>query len=209
MDVREHLRQGIHRFQTEIYPERRETYLEAVSKPQEPHTLIITCADSRIDPELITQSGPGELFVMRNIGNLVPPYGEMIGGVSSVIEYAVSALKVKHLVICGHSDCGAMKAMLKPESTDKMPTVRRWLRNAEAALSVTREIAPEANMLPQLTEQNVLMQMTHAKTHPAVAGAMARGELTVGGWVYDIARGDVRIFDEQKNKFESTVGAGA
>ena len=209
MDVREHLKQGIHRFQTEIYPERRETYLEAVSKPQEPHTLIITCADSRIDPELITQSGPGELFVMRNIGNLVPPYGEMIGGVSSVIEYAVTGLKVKHLVICGHSDCGAMKALLKPESTEKMPTVRRWLRNAEAALSVTREVAPEANMLPNLTEQNVLMQMTHAKTHPAVAGAMARGELTVGGWVYDIARGDVRIYDDQKNKFESTVGAGA
>jgi carbonic anhydrase len=209
MDVREHLRQGIHRFQTEIYPERRETYLEAVSKPQEPHTLIITCADSRIDPELITQSGPGELFVMRNIGNLVPPYGEMIGGVSSVIEYAVTGLKVKHLVICGHSDCGAMKALLKPESTEKMPTVRRWLRNAEAALSVTREISPEANMLPNLTEQNVLMQMTHTKTHPAVAGAMARNELTVGGWVYDIARGDVRIYDEQKNKFESTVGAGA
>lgn len=206
MDVRERLKEGIHRFQTEIYPARREAYLEAASKPQQPHTLIVTCADSRIDPELITQSGPGEIFVTRNIGNLVPPYGEMIGGVSSVLEYAVSALKVQHLVICGHSDCGAMKALLKPDSLEKLPTVRRWLRNGEAALSIAKEIENEDELLPRLTKQNVLMQMTHAMTHPSVAGAMARGELVVSGWVYEIGSGNVLIYDDSKKKF-APVGA--
>ncbi|WP_263411395.1 carbonic anhydrase [Terriglobus tenax] len=209
MDVREHLKYGIHKFQTEVYPKHQQEYIEAANKPQTPHTLVITCSDSRIDPELITQSGPGDIFVSRNVGNMVPPYGEMVGGISSVIEYAVSALKVQHVVICGHSDCGAMKALLKPESLEKLPTVRRWLRNAEAALSVAKEIATPDAMLPSLTEQNVLMQMNHARTHPSVAGAIARGELSVGGWVYDIEHGDVKIFNEQKNKFESTLGAGA
>src|SRR5436305_23858 len=103
---------GVRRFRHEIYPSRREVYKEAARRPQRPHTLFITCADSRIDPELITQSGTGEIFVTRNIGNLVPPYGEMLGGVSAVIEYAVAALRVDHVVICGHTDCGAMKASL-------------------------------------------------------------------------------------------------
>src|ERR1700733_1267722 len=140
-DVLTELKAGIRRFRTEIYPVNEATYLQAVSEPQRPHALFITCADSRIDPELITQSGPGDLFVTRNVGNLVPAYGEMMGGVSAVIEYAVSALKVKHVVVCGHSDCGAMKALLHPESTDKMPTVKRWLHNGHAALMVADSMA--------------------------------------------------------------------
>ena len=83
---------------------------------QRPQALVITCADSRVHPDVLTQSAPGEIFVTRNIGNMVPAYGEMMGGVSAVLEYAVSALKVKHLVVCGHTDCGAMKALLDPES---------------------------------------------------------------------------------------------
>ena len=201
MDVRERLKQGIHKFRTEVYPERREAYERAATEPQRPHTLVVACADSRIDPELITQSGPGDIFVTRNIGNLVPPYGEMLGGVSAVLEYAVTALGVEHLVICGHTDCGAMKALLDPESLQKLPTVRHWLRNAESSLSVAREVASPDDFLMSLTKQNVLMQMTHAKTHPSVAGAIARGELLVSGWVYRIGSGDVLIYDEQTNAF--------
>src|SRR5271156_3699018 len=139
--VLDELKAGILRFRSSVYPEQEEVYRKAVSEPQRPHALFITCADSRIDPELITQSGPGDLFVTRNVGNLVPAYGEMMGGVSAVIEYAVSALKVQHVVVCGHSDCGAMKGLLHPELLVTMPTVRSWLKNAHAALSVAESLA--------------------------------------------------------------------
>jgi carbonic anhydrase len=199
------LKDGILQFQREIYPEQAETYRKAASEPQRPKALIVTCADSRIDPELITQSGPGELFVTRNIGNLVPAYGEMMGGVSAVVEYAVSALKVKHIAVCGHSDCGAMKALLHPESLESMATVKRWMRNAEAALSVADSLADKNEKpnerLRKLTEENVLLQVQHLRTHPSVAGAVAREELTLSGWVYDIATGQVRISENGERAF--------
>jgi carbonic anhydrase len=205
MDVRERLKDGIRRFRTEVYPERKEAYARAEAEPQQPHTLIVACADSRIEVERFTQSNAGELFVTRNIGNLVPTYGEMLGGVSAVLEYAVLALKVQHVVICGHTDCGAMKALMNPEKLERMPTVRRWLRNAEAAMSVAREVGSKDDFLMNLTRQNVLMQMTHARTHPSVAGALARGELMISGWVYEIGSGNVLIYDESKNTFEPVV----
>src|SRR3954451_3099217 len=109
---KERLIAGIRKFKSEAYPERQLTYQQIVREGQKPHALVITCADSRIDPEMLTQSGPGEIFVSRNIGNLVPAYGEMLGATSAVIEYAVLALNVSHVVVCGHTDCGAMKGML-------------------------------------------------------------------------------------------------
>jgi len=208
-EVLERLKEGILQFQNEVYPSQAETYRKAASEPQRPSTLIVTCADSRIDPELITQSGPGELFVTRNIGNLVPAYGEMMGGVSAVVEYAVSALKVKHIAVCGHSDCGAMKALLHPESLESMATVKRWMRNAEAAVSVADSLAvPDekpSERLRRLTEENVLLQVQHLRTHPSVAGAAARGELTLSGWVYDIGTGHVRISENGERAFHAVT----
>ncbi len=142
---------------------------------------------------------------MRNIGNMVPAYGEMLGGVSAVIEFAVTGLKVQHVVICGHSDCGAMKALLDPQSTAKMPTVTSWLTNAKAALAVTETLHNREgwrrDRLALLTEQNVVLQLQHLRTHPSVASALASGELTVSGWVYDIGHGDVRIAEDPSNEF--------
>lgn len=209
--VLEELKAGILKFQTEVYPPLQETYRVAASTPQQPKTLIITCADSRIDAETITSSGPGELFTTRNIGNMVPAYGEMLGGVSAVIEYAVSALKVKHVVICGHTDCGAMKALMHPEAVAEMPTVSSWLKNAQAALSVARSLGqkdePPSEFLRRLTEENVQLQIQHLRTHPSVAGAMARGELTVSGWMYDIGAGVIRISEDGSRAFHA-VEAG-
>jgi carbonic anhydrase len=203
--VLEKLKQGARKFQSEVYPEKAEEYQHAATTPQQPHTLIIACADSRVDVESITSSGPGEVFVSRNVGNMVPPYGGQLGGVSAVIEYAVAALKVKHVVVCGHSDCGAMKALLKPESTEKLPTVRHWLHNGHAALMVAESSdAPDATPLERLkhlTEENVLMQLVHLRTHPSVAGAIARGELTTSAWVYDIGTGVVRIAEDGGRTF--------
>lgn len=209
-EVLEQLKHGVLRFRAEVYPDRAEDFAQAASEPQRPHTLFITCADSRIDPNEITSSGLGDVFVTRNIGNMVPAYGEMLGGVSAVIEFAVSSLGVKHIVVCGHSDCGAMKALMDPASVEKMPTVKSWLKNAHAALAVAerkyeRDVQEGAckTMLQELTEQNVLLQIQHLKTHPSVAGAMAMGELTVSGWVYEIGAGEVRIAEDGQGEFAS------
>jgi carbonic anhydrase len=203
-EAHERLLAGVRRFQAHVYPEREAAYRQVMSEGQKPHALFITCADSRIDPELITQSGPGEIFVSRNIGNLVPAYGEMLGGVSAIIEYAVAALRVSQVVVCGHSDCGAMIGLLHPEKVAKFPIVKSWLRNAEAALSIVQTLKgpqEEHAALEDLIEQNVLLQIQHLRTHPSVAGRIADGSLGLNGWVYDIAHGSVSVYDEGERKF--------
>jgi len=207
-EVLEQLKRGVRRFQTEVYPQQATVFAQAASEPQRPHTLFITCADSRIDPVAITSSMPGEVFVTRNIGNMVPTYGEMLGGVSAVIEFAVSSLNVRHIVVCGHTQCGAMQALLDPASVEKMPTVKSWLKNAHAALSVAETLLSHhvhdgfaVEPIDVLTEQNVLLQMQHLKTHPSVAAAIAIGELTLSGWVYNIGTGEIEIAEDGARTF--------
>jgi carbonic anhydrase len=202
--VLEQLKSGVRRFRAETFP----SIADAASEPQRPHTLFITCADSRIDPNALTATGPGEVFVTRNIGNMVPAYGEMLGGVSAVIEFAVAGLGVRHVAICGHTDCGAMKALLDPSSTAKMPSVRNWLKNAQTALAVSNtlhehdiESQSDRPLIDVLTEQNVLLQIQHLKTHPSVATAITLGNLTISGWIYDIATGNVRIAENNALTF--------
>lgn len=201
----ERLKDGIRRFQAEVYPAAEESYRVAATTPQKPHTLVISCADSRVNIETITNSHAGQIFAARNVGNMVPSYGEMLGGVSAVIEYAVAALKVQHIVVCGHMDCGAMKGLKEDDShLDSMPTVKSWLRNATAAKAVAAFLGGGQEIsLRTLTEQNVLLQMTHLQTHPSVRGAMARQQLTLSGWIYDIESGDVLIHNGVTDKFES------
>jgi carbonic anhydrase len=209
--VLEHLKEGIRRFQAEIYPPQAEQYRRVMSEPQRPHALIITCADSRIQMDVLTQAAPGETFVTRNIGNMVPAYGEMLGGVSAVLEFAVSAMGVQHIAVCGHSECGAMKALLEPDSVEPMPTVKAWLKNAQAALTEARAIQlerrekgeDEGDLLRLVTEQNVLLQMRHVHSHPSVAEAVAQHGLRISGWVYDIAEGSVRICLDGESEFRN------
>jgi carbonic anhydrase len=203
-ESRRRLIAGVLRFQREVYPRQKATYQQLAREGQKPHSLFITCADSRVDPEWITQSGPGEIFVSRNIGNLVPAYGEVLGGVSALIEYAVAALEVSHVVVCGHSDCGAMTGLLHPEKVAGLPTVKSWLRNGDAALSIVRgrKTSPdERSQLAELIEENVLQQLQHLRTHPSVAGRLADGSLALSGWVYDIGHGIVRIYNEGVRTF--------
>lgn len=207
-EVLQRLKDGVRRFQIEVYPQQAEIFAQAANEQQRPHTLFITCADSRVDPIAITSSGTGEVFVTRNIGNLVPPYGEMLGGVSAVIEFAVSSLKVRHIVICGHTHCGAMHALMEPESVADMPTVKSWLENAHAALTATQTlqkrtttISTNESMIGVLTEQNVLLQMNHLKTHPSVARAIRLCELTISGWIYCIGTGEVSVAEDGQHAF--------
>lgn len=190
---------GVQRFKTDIFPERQELYCQ-LANGQSPRTLFITCADSRISPELLTHQPPGNLFVLRNIGNIVPAYGNSFGGVTSAVEYAVSALKVSTIIICGHSDCGAMSALIHPEKVASMPAVKKWLQYAETAHAVTdalsaTDVGPES--IQTLTEHNVLLQLAHLRTHPSVAAALARKEIILQGWYYDIPKGKIYVLDEE------------
>jgi carbonic anhydrase len=203
-----YLLQGADEFSRDVFPDSAELF-KSLAAHQSPHTLFIACADSRVSPELITQTRPGELFVCRNIGNIVPGYGEMLGGVSAVVEYAVLMLNVKQIVICGHSDCGAMKGLaLGATLADDMPTVHAWLRNAEAARSVVtaRKLEPEC-VVQAMVEENIRLQLNHLRTHPAVAGRLALGTLQIQGWVYDIGHGSVSVFDEADGAFLTTTEA--
>lgn len=195
---------GVYKFKTEIYPERKELFSE-LSDSQSPRILFITCSDSRIDPNLVTQAPPGDLFICRNAGNIVPPHERNAGGTVASIEFAVAALKVKHVVVCGHTDCGAIKGAMHPEKLVDLPHVTDWLAHSEAAVSTVRArhggILEEH--LSELTEENVVLQLRHLMTHPAVAAAYDTGQLTLHGWIYDIGRGDIRCYDEQSRQWRS------
>jgi carbonic anhydrase len=205
-----HLLNGVDEFSHSVFPGNKELF-HSLAHSQAPHTLFITCADSRVSPEMITQTRPGELFVCRNIGNIVPAYGEMLGGVSAVVEFAVLALNVRQIVLCGHTDCGAMKGLAAGgAATADMPTVHAWLRNAEAARSVVQTRGLDENQVVQaLVEENVRLQLTHLRTHPAVAARVAQGKLALQGWVYDIGHGKVSVFDEGHGHFQTLGEARA
>lgn len=194
---------GFQHFRREVFPEQQALF-KKLANSQRPRAMFITCADSRIVPELITQSSPGDLFVTRNVGNVVPPYGQMNGGVSSAIEYAVLALKVHHIIVCGHSDCGAMRAVLNPQSLTKMPTVSAWLRHAEVARTVVENncsCGSEHETMQVLTKENVIAQLHHLRTHPSVASRLAAGELYIHGWVYDIETSKIEAYDAASDTF--------
>lgn len=193
---------GFKKFREAVFPEQQELFKKLAST-QQPRAMFITCADSRVVPELITQSSPGDLFITRNVGNVVPPYGQNNGGVSTAIEYAVLALGVQHIVVCGHSDCGAMRAVLDPQALESMPTVKAWLRQSEVARTVVLENCGCLNeeTLDVLIEENVIAQLEHLKTHPSVAARLASGHLFIHGWVYDIETGAIKAFDDELGDF--------
>ncbi|MDB6142538.1 MAG: carbonate dehydratase [Pseudomonas sp.] len=199
----QHIVDGFMHFRNEVFPDQEELF-KKLATAQRPRAMFIACADSRIVPELITQSAPGDLFVTRNVGNVVPPYGQMNGGVSTAIEYAVIALGVHHIIICGHSDCGAMRAVLNPQTLEKMPTVAAWLRHAEVAKIVVEDnchCADEQETMQVLTQENVIAQLQHLRTHPSVASKMASGQLFIHGWVYSIETSEILAYDAEQDRF--------
>jgi carbonic anhydrase len=184
---------GVRSFQQDVFPEMAEMFGE-LAGGQQPDTLLITCCDSRIDPNLITQTHPGELFVVRNAGNIVPPYTGDGGGEAAAIELAVAALGVKDIIVCGHSDCGAMSCLFDGPDSSERPAIAAWLRHAERsyhALETSIAGREDENPLDVLIEQNVLVQLDHLRTHPAVIDALGRRKLRLHGWIYRIATGEI------------------
>ena len=206
----DHVISGVAKFQKDVYPTKKETF-QKLANGQNPEVLFITCADSRIDPNLVTQTEPGELFICRNAGNIVPPHSNQTGGMTASIEFAVAALGVTHIVVCGHTDCGAMKGALNPEKLDSLPHVKEWLSHCRCASEVVKEKHGEltADQLDELTKENVLQQMQHLRTHPAVAAKLATDQVQLHGWVYNIESGTVLCHNPETGVFEEMEQAYA
>ena len=189
---------GVVKFQRDVFPEKQELF-ERLSTGQSPEALFITCSDSRIETAMLTQTDPGELFICRNAGNIVPPHTNQTGGMTASIEFAIGALKIPNIVICGHTECGAMKGAINRAGLTSLPHVREWLGYAQGAVDITEALGagldPEAKMR-MLLEQNVILQLHHLKTHPTVAVALAQKTVQLHGWVYDIKTGEVSAYDE-------------
>jgi carbonic anhydrase len=195
--------EGHKRFLKDIFPERRSRY-HLLAESQAPQWLFITCSDSRVVPDLILGTEPGDLFISRSIGNVVPVSMSDVDGVSATIEYAVEVLRVPFIILCGHSDCGALKAALNREGLEKLPKASRWLRHVEAAFTHRQPPNPaegEHAELAALIRGNVVAQLMNLKVQPAVAKALAHGELEVHGWFYDILSGRIEEYDESARRF--------
>lgn len=199
----ERIIKGVRTFEREVHPELADDFT-ALAAGQKPLALFITCSDSRIDPNMLTQTKPGELFVIRNAGNIVPPFGLSAGGELATIEYAVAALQVPHIIVCGHSHCGAMQAALNPDSARALPLVREWIKLADAPSRIAKQWAsmqsPE-ELLWTTVQRNVLAQLDHLRTVPAVALALENQAVELHGWVYRFETGTVLAFDERVRRF--------
>jgi carbonic anhydrase len=191
---------GLSRFQKNVYPKHRDLF-QKLALGQRPQALFITCADSRIDPCMLTQTKPGELFICRIIGNVVPPYPDAIGGVSATIEYAVGVLGVPDVIVCGHTDCGVLKGVMNPEVLEPLSSVSAWLNYAKPAREAVEKSPTDKEFLLALTERNVIEQLSNLRTHPMVAARLEQGDLNLHGWVYDLGEGVVTAYDPNREAF--------
>lgn len=197
------LLEGYRRFRRDVFPQKKDRF-RLLAELQKPDALFITCADSRVVPDLILQTEPGDLFLCRTVGNIVPPHGQLPGGVSSTVEYAVEVLHVHHIIVCGHSDCGAMKAVLERPDLSRLPLTAKWLGFAEAAW---RHLDPGADrtdaraLHTALIHANVIAQVENLQTHPEVARGIAQGTLQVHGWYYDILSGGIEAWNADQRRF--------
>lgn len=200
--------QGVLSFQQSDYKEHKDLFGE-LAHSQSPKVLFITCSDSRIDPNMLTQSKPGDLFICRNAGNIIPPHSNETGGMTASIEYAVAVLGVKDIILCGHTDCGAIHGALDVNSLGLLPHVKEWLSHCRSAVEIVRErnnLAAgeklEKAYLNETIQENVMQQLQHLRTHPAVAARLATGKLKLHGWIYNIKKGDILCCNQQNYSFE-------
>lgn len=196
---------GLNDFQNNYFTIHQEMFRQ-LSHGQSPEILFITCSDSRIDPNLLTQTQPGELFIIRNLGNIIPPHGAQNNGEGAAIEYAISALNIKHIIICGHSQCGSMKGLLQLQNlSEEMPLVYQWLKNhAESTRRLLYENYQEFSgeeLLKIAIEENVLTQIENIETYPVIRSKLHSHQLSLHGWVYEIEKGTIYAYDANQSKF--------
>lgn len=200
--------EGHKHFLADVFPARRNQF-HLLAEQQAPRWLFITCSDSRIVPDLILGTGPGDLFITRNAGNVVPITANDVDGCTATIEYAVEVLKVPHAILCGHSDCGALKAALDRNALKNLPKAERWLHHVEAAFTHRQPLNPadgDSAELASLIRGNVVAQLLNLRAQPTVAKAIAQGRLAVHGWYYDILSGRIEQYDDQARRFLPLLG---
>jgi len=188
------IRQGFEKFLDSVQPQMQSIYSELTSG-QSPETLFITCSDSRISPNLITQTDPGEIFVIRNAGNIVPKPGTGELAIEGTIEYAVQALKVKNIVVCGHAKCGAVGGLLDLDGLDSLPAVRDWVKKSEAVLERVADCCEETKN-EEAIKANVMLQLEHLMEYTYVKAAVDKGDLELHGMVYDFGSGKVEYLTD-------------
>jgi carbonic anhydrase len=196
---------GIHSFQRGFFASHRALFEQLAVAGQRPETLFITCSDSRVDPNLITNSQPGELFIVRNVGNVVPTM-DLPGGTAAAIQYAVEVLNVENIIICGHTQCGALKAILDPDSVSHLEYVSRWVKSTIEVKNLIDEkyahLEGEAKLTAAIQE-NVLAQLEHLRAYPFVANRLEAGKLHVNGWIFDVGKGEVFDYEPEYGEFLS------
>ena len=195
---------GLHEFQTNYFSTHRELF-ELLSQGQKPRFLFITCSDSRIDPNLITQTEPGEMFIIRNAGNIIPPYGATNGGEGASVEYAIHALGIQDVIVCGHSHCGAMKGLLKiSKLEEEMPVVYEWLKHAEATRRMMKEHYQDyegEELLDAAIKENILNQLENLRTYPVIYSRLKSGQLRLHAWFYEIETGQILEYDPVRGEY--------
>jgi carbonic anhydrase len=194
---------GVHFFQNVGFRQYEELF-GRLATGQTPEACFITCADSRVDPNLITNARPGQLFIVRNVGNLVPCHGVGNNAEAAAVEFAIEVLGVRDVILCGHTQCGAMRGLLEPGSLKNLPHVKKWLRHAGATRAIIREhyqhLGGEA-LLTASAEENVLVQLEHLRTLPAVAKRLVRDEVHLHGWMYKFQTGEMFFYDAALRQF--------
>jgi carbonic anhydrase len=201
----QNLVRGIHTFRANYFETHRVLFEHLATNGQRPETLFITCSDSRVVPNLITSAAPGELFIVRNVGNIIPS-AERGGmdGVASAIEYAVQVLEVDNVIVCGHTGCGAVEAIMHPERIAHLRFVPNWLRESARIPEVLAARYPDLEGAAQLVaaaEENVLVQLENLRTFDFVAERLDRGTLKMNGWMFKIATGEVFDYDPVLEQF--------
>lgn len=194
---------GIHHFQRVGFPQHRALF-ERLSQGQKPEACLITCSDSRISPDLITGAKPGQLFIVRNVGNIVPCHGTSNNGEQAAVEFAVAELGVKDIIVCGHTLCGAMMGLLGLKDLSPLPSVQSWLRHASATQAIVRDHYSHLEgdrLLTATAEENVLVQLEHLRTLPIVASHWSRGRVNLHGWMYKIETGEMFSYDSSSRQF--------
>jgi carbonic anhydrase len=203
MNKMEKLAEGVHAFQAEYFASHRALFERLAYTGQSPETLFITCSDARVVPNLITNAGPGELFIVRNIGNVVP-HPTNAGGTAAAIEYAVEVLAVTNIVVCGHTHCGAIQAVLDPARMDNLPYVRRWLAQTERVRDIVSarygHLDGPQRMLAAV-EENVLVQLENLRHFPFIEERLDKGKILLSGWVFQIETGEVYAYEPSHSQF--------